>query len=417
MNYYILILIAVLIILSYLFDAIARKTKFPSVIFLIASGIIARFIADFYNYEIPYLNEIVPALGTIGLILIVLEGALELEISKDKMGLILKGFAAALIILLLNVFAISYILENMLDIPKRMATINAIPLSIISSAVAIPSASSLLKLDKEFIVYESSFSDILGIILFNFVLPKFEAERSIVGEDYMFLFLQILIVIVASIIISFIIFELMEKISHKVKFFLILAILILVFTIGKIYHLSTLVIIFVFGLFLSNSRTLLPPFLRKFISMNKAEEGLHEFHLITAEFTFLIRTFFFLFFGFTITLASFQNVDDYIIGFSILICMFAIRLVYFLIFNRRGISSTLYISPRGLISILLFLQIPAKFKSDIVNQNVLLIVILGSILLMLFGTMKSKPSEIKKEQEIPQAESQGEISNEVATQE
>ena len=44
------------------------------------------------------------------------------------------------------------------------SVIYSIPLSIISSAVAIPSAASLLKHQKEFVIYESTFSDILGVI-------------------------------------------------------------------------------------------------------------------------------------------------------------------------------------------------------------------------------------------------------------
>ena len=94
----ILILLPVLIIFSYLFDLISKKTKFPSVILLMITGIIARSVANNYGFDNSVLlNSLIPVLGTIGLILIVLEGALELDIRKEKLGLILSGFLAAFI--------------------------------------------------------------------------------------------------------------------------------------------------------------------------------------------------------------------------------------------------------------------------------------------------------------------------------
>ena len=81
----ILIVLPLLIIFSYLFDIFARRTKFPSVILLVLTGIIARFVTSLYGYDnFAFLDNLVPVLGTIGLIFIVLEAAIELEIKKEK---------------------------------------------------------------------------------------------------------------------------------------------------------------------------------------------------------------------------------------------------------------------------------------------------------------------------------------------
>ncbi|MGP2570839.1 hypothetical protein ACT4R9_08965 [Ornithobacterium rhinotracheale] len=157
---------SILIIFSYLFDTIARNTQFPSVILLIATGIGLRFLADSFHYHIPYLDKIIPTFGTIGLILIVLEGALELKINKEKKGIIFKGFISALVILLLTATGLALLVNYWLGVPFLNAMLEVTPLAIISSAVAIPSAAGLIEKDKEFVVYESTFSDILGIILF-----------------------------------------------------------------------------------------------------------------------------------------------------------------------------------------------------------------------------------------------------------
>ena len=161
----ILIILPVLIIFSYLFDILAIRTKFPSVILLVLTGIIARSISTYYGYNnFEFLDSLVPVLGTIGLILIVLEAALELEIKKEKMDIIIKGFMAASVILIINIILVSLFFQNIIGLPYPTSVIYAIPLSIISSAVAIPSASGLIKRNREFVVYESRiFEKVQGI--------------------------------------------------------------------------------------------------------------------------------------------------------------------------------------------------------------------------------------------------------------
>ena len=395
----ILIVLPLLVIFSYLFDAIARKTKFPSVILLMFTGIIIRAITNLYGFtDFAFLDKLIPVLGTVGLILIVLEGALELDIKREKLPVILKGFFAAALILILNIIAVSWAFENILNLEHKTAIIFAIPLAIISSAVAIPSAAGLLNREKEFVVYESTFSDILGIMIFNYAIRQFESNQTLISaESIVALGLQIIGVIVVSLIITYLLFQLLQKIEHHVKFFLILALLVLVYAFGKFFHLPALVTIFIFGLFLSNVKALLPGFMQRYLDLNQTEKGLHEFHILTAESTFLVKTFFFLFFGFSISLVEFSSVTPFIYGVLIFGIMLLIRYLYFIATTFKiKPSPIVYMSPRGLISILLFLQIKEvtfiNTAASIIDEQVLLVVILASMLMMTFGTMK-KPNQ------------------------
>jgi len=395
----ILIVLPLLIIFSYLFDIISRKTKFPAVILLMFTGIIIRTGTTLYGFtEFGFLENLIPVLGTVGLILIVLEGALELDIKRDKLPVILKGFFAAGIILVLNVLGVYLLFYHFLGIGHQAAVIFAIPLSIISSAVAIPSSASLFERDKEFVVYESTFSDILGIMLFNYAIRQFETNQTMISmESIVGLGLQIIGVIVVSLFITYCLFQLLQKIEHHVKFFLILALLVLVYALGKFFHLPALVTIFIFGLFLSNVKTLLPDFMKRNLDLEETKKGLHEFHILTAESTFLVKTFFFLFFGFSINLSEFTTIDPFLYGLLIFSVMFGIRYVYFTTTTFKFKPSPLvFISPRGLISILLFLQIKEIPFMDgiitVIDERVLLVVILACMLIMTQGTMK-KPIE------------------------
>ena len=391
----ILFVFPLLIIFSYLFDAFARKTKFPAVILLMFTGIITRIITSANGYdELGFLDSLIPVLGTIGLILIVLEGALELEIKKEKLPLILKGFFAALVILILNIFALQLVFYNLFKMDSQLAILSAIPLAIISSAVAIPSSAGLLNKDREFVVYESTFSDILGIMIFNYALRQFEAQQPLIGTTPLVsLFLQILGVVVISLAITYVLFRLMRHIDHHVKFFLILALLILVYAFGKLFHLPALVTIFIFGIFLSNVKNLLPQFLKNYLDLDQTEKELREFHILTAESTFIVRTFFFLFFGFSIQIIDFNSVQPLFYGLLIILIMLVLRYIYFTATTLKiKPDSIVYMSPRGLISILLFIQLKeVKFidlSTSLVDERVLLIVILASMLVMLIGTLK-----------------------------
>ena len=400
----ILIVLPLLVVFSYLFDAIARKTKFPSVILLMFTGIIIRTATNLYGFtDFGFLDKLIPVLGTVGLILIVLEGALELDIKKEKLPVILKGFFAAALILILNIIAVSWAFENLLNLEHKTAVIFAIPLAIISSAVAIPSAAGLLNREKEFVVYESTFSDILGIMIFNYAIRQFESNQTLISaESIVALGLQIIGVIVVSLIITYLLFQLLQKIEHHVKFFLILALLVLVYAFGKFFHLPALVTIFIFGLFLSNVKVLLPGFMQRYLDLNQTEKGLHEFHILTAESTFLVKTFFFLFFGFSISLVEFSSIAPFIYGVLIFGIMLLIRYLYFIVTTFKIKPSPLvYMSPRGLISILLFLQIKevtfVNTSRSIIDEQVLLVVILASMLMMTLGTMKKTKQDSKLE--------------------
>jgi NhaP-type Na+/H+ or K+/H+ antiporter len=397
----ILFALPLLVIFSYLFDAFARKTKFPAVILLLLTGVFIRVITSANGYvNFEFLNDLIPVLGTIGLILIVLEGALELEINKQKLPIILKGFLSAIVILLLNIIVISWLFNYFLGMELHMATIFATPLSIISSAVAIPSAANLLNKDKEFVVYESTFSDILGIVIFNYVIRQAESGQPMIAIDSIVgLGLQILGIVVISVLITYILFRLLHNIENNVKFFLILSLLILVYAIGKFFHLPALLTIFIFGVFLSNIKELLPKFLLRYFQLNHSEKDLHEFHILTAESTFIVRTFFFLFFGFSIVISDFDSFMPLIYGVLVFAIMFLIRYLYFVLTSFKIKPSVLlYMSPRGLISILLFLQIKdleiIQTENSVIDERMLLVVILTSMLVMTFGTLSNKQKSI-----------------------
>ena len=97
-SYHLIIIFSITIIISYFFNLYAKKTGIPAVLLLIFLGIIINYSLRIVGYSKPDLLPFLGVLGVIGLILIVLEAALDLELLKEKFGLITKSLLVATIL-------------------------------------------------------------------------------------------------------------------------------------------------------------------------------------------------------------------------------------------------------------------------------------------------------------------------------
>ena len=387
-SYNLIIGASVIIILSFWFTGLSKKTNIPSVLMLIVLGVVLKFAMDYFVGEEIDFRPSLEILGTIGLIMIVLEAALELELKREKLIPILKSMAIALIGLVASAWVAALILHYAVDgMSMTSAWLYAIPLSILSSAIIIPSVSGLGDKKKEFHIYESTFSDIMGIMMFYFMIGGLDPEHAVgAGEFALTTVLTIIIALVASygIILIF------QKIKSQAKLFLLIAVLLLLYAIGKKFHLSSLIIILIFGLVIANVKLFFPGKTAIFLEKDKIDQIYHELHIITLETAFVIRTFFFVIFGLTIVLSSLVSIS--VVGISLLIIasIYAIRFVILRIFIGKDIFPQLFIAPRGLITILLFYSIPKEGQIENFESGILLFVIIATSLLMTWAMIKDK---------------------------
>ena len=162
-SYNLIIEASVIIILSFWFNGISKKTNIPSVLMLIVLGIILQYVLRYFVPDELDLLGGLEILGIVGLIMIVLEAALELELKREKLWPILKSMAIALIGLVASAWVAALVLNQFIPgMTMQSAWLYATPLSILSSAIIIPSVSALGNEKKEFHIYESTFSDIAG---------------------------------------------------------------------------------------------------------------------------------------------------------------------------------------------------------------------------------------------------------------
>ena len=374
-----------LLLIAYLFDLTSSRTKIPSAILLLLLGWLIKQSTLFFNLHVPDFSSFLPVLGTIGLILIVLEGSLELELNKSKIGLIKKSFIGALVPLIALAFLFAFLFRYFGQFGFRDSLINAIPFCVISSAIAIPSVINLTASDREFVIYESSLSDILGVLLFNFIALNETFDFHSFGHFV----LQLLIIIVVSFIASIGLSIFLKKIEHHVKFVPIMLIVILIYAVSKIHHLPGLIFILLFGLFIGNLDGLIH---FKWIKKLKPEElnkEVRKFKELTIEGAFLVRALFFLLFGFLIETSELLNAETFLWALAIVFFIFFIRAIQ-LKLSKIPFQPLLFIAPRGLITILLFLSIESSHNISLVNKSLIIQVIVLTALLMMVVLIATK---------------------------
>jgi len=321
--------------------------------------------------------------GIIGLIIIVLEAGLDLRVSKKKIKLIRNAFLSSIIIFALSAAACTALLYYYLQEEFMHCLVYAIPLSVVSSAIVIPSISHFEEEKKEFLVYETSFSDIIGIMVFNYII----AGNILQAGNIAIFFGSVALALVLSVVLSVLILFMLTKIKTKIRFFLVFAMLIFLYAGGKMLHLPALFIILLFGLIVSNWQL---PLFKKFyhwMSYKQVSEVGGLLHALTAETSFLIRTFFFFIFGLTIDFRLLADIEVIFAGSLIVAVLFIIRLIYLRFFLHAHIFPELFFMPRGLITILLFYSIPAAYKLSKFNSGILFFVILTTSVIMMIGSI------------------------------
>ena len=396
---YALIGISAAVLLSYWYSHLARVLRLPAVIFLLVTGIVLREMLHRQGIEAPLPPGLLPLLGTVGLILIVLEGALDLDLHPGRRSFLLRTFSSAALGVFLCTAVVGVALHAVFGLAWMPALLLATPFGVISSAVAIPSAEVLEGEAREFVVYESSWSDILGVMLFNAllvtVMESGGAVSNFIGGG--------LTVLVLGSVIGLGMIWLVSHLEGHVKFLPLIFALLMVYGGAKALHLSPLLIVLILGLMLNNPQVLLRRFprLQRFYSAHYDAE-LDKLKHLTAEATFLVRTFFFFMLGYNTDLATFANWQTWAAAVTAVLLIFGLR---WPVLRLAGVVPTrplLWASPRGLITVLLFYSLPEGLVPAEFPRGALILVVLLSCAVMAAGLRRdTKKAQIMPPQSEP----------------
>ncbi len=347
-----ILVFSALLLFAYLLDIVGRRFRLPAVVLLIATGMVSRQLLDRLGIFLAWVDPLVPVMGTIGLVLIVLEGALDLSLRGERTGVARRASAAALAGFVACTAAFTFAFEAWFGLARGAAALAAMPFAVISSAVAIPSAVGLAKESREFVTYESSISDILGVLVFYAWL----GAQGDVGAFASDLFGGGALSLAAALAAGVGLLYLINRVQGHVRFLPLLAGLLLLYSIGKGLHLSPLVLVLVCGLLLNNPQLLERNRWLGRIFTAGYPDTLAEFKGLVVELTFAVRSFFFLMLGYWTELGHMGQWQAWAAAAAVVAVVYASRWVILRALGERESGRLTWLAPRGLITVLLFLS-------------------------------------------------------------
>lgn len=370
--------VSALLLLAYLLEIVGRRLRLPSVALLIATGMILRQASEATGIHLGWVDPVVPILGTVGLILIVLEGAMDLELRRERARLIAVCSASASLGFAVCVGIFAVLLHHLLGLDWFRATLMAVAFAVISSAIAIPSAAALAPKAREFVVYESSLSDILGVL----VLYAWLESQGVLTRFGTGLVTGVVGSVAVAVVASIALYALLNRVRGHVRFLPLLAGIALLYAGGKVVHLSPLIIVLAGGLILNNPHLLdrLPRVRR--LHTPEYDQTLREFKGLVAELTFATKSFFFLLLGYWTDLAHMAEPLAWLVAGAIVAVIYVSRFGLLTALRQPAADRLVWIAPRGLITVLLYLAAAEAVDLSAFPFGAVMLVVLTTSLLV-----------------------------------
>ncbi|EGI78395.1 cation:proton antiporter domain-containing protein [Hylemonella gracilis] len=360
MAYSAILIVSVFLLLAFAVERVSARLRLPSVIVLVGLGFIAKPLLGLLGRQLDGVDVLVPVLGAVGLILIVLEGAFDIELRRDRLPLATRALGTAGIGLLFYMAVFAALAMLVLDWAFFPALLLSVPFAIISSAVAIPSSQSQPAPVREFVVYESSISDILGVLVFFALMHSGGTVAGLLSGLIGGGVLSLLLSLVCSVGLVLV----LMRVDGHIRFVPLLAGLFGLYAVGELLHLSPLIMVLLFGLALNNPALITRiPGLRGWMD-DRYDATLDQFKVLVQELTFAVRGVFFILLGYWTELADLVAWQAWATALLALAVIYGGRRLLLAFARQAAADALLWFAPRGLITVLLFLNVQALSQSE-----------------------------------------------------
>jgi NhaP-type Na+/H+ or K+/H+ antiporter len=132
--------------------------------------------------------------------------------------------------------------------------------------------------------------------------------------------------------------------------------LICLYAIGKELHLSPLIMVLGCGLLINNPGLIKWNATLRSLHSEKYEQTLKEFKGLVAELTFATKSFFFLLLGYWTDVKEMVSVNAWLVAGAGIAIIYGSRWLILKMLRQEAAERLLWIAPRGLITVLLFLS-------------------------------------------------------------
>jgi len=379
--------------LAFLANRVFRVTRVPDVLVLMALGLLLGPVLGLVNPA--HLSSTTNVLGTLAIILVLFEGGLELDLRRT-----LRHFAGSLLLALLaygfSIALVAVIAHKGLGIPLTTALAIGAVLGCTSSTVVLPVLQQLGASEpvKVTLMLEASWGDVLAVLTVGLLLGVGSEGGAVARHVLQGLLTQVGVAAVFAIATGILWSRLLPVLSDA-RFWQVMtfSIVLVLYAGTEALGASGLIAVLAFGLTLANFPGMDPRFraVEEDSVTFRSRESLLSFH---SELAFLVRSFFFVLIGSIADLGSFRGHTLLIAGMlgALFVARWLALQVSRLAFKdveARERELMLWIMPRGLITVVLALQVVAARREVGFLSALAFAVILVTNVMVVIGSLRA----------------------------
>ncbi len=386
-------LVGGLLMLAFLANRVFRVTRVPDVLVLMALGLVLGPVLGLVKPS--HLSSTTNVLGTLAIILVLFEGGLELDLRRT-----LRHFAGSLLLAVLaygfSTALAGLIVYKGLGLPLTTALAVGAVLGCTSSTVVLPVLQQLGAREpvKVTLMLEASWGDVLAVLTVSLLLGVGSEGGAVARHLLQGVITQVGVAIVFAAATGILWSRLLPVLSDA-RFWQVMtfSIVLVLYAGTEALGASGLIAVLGFGLTLANFPGV-DPRLRaaqeESISLH-SKESLLSFH---SELAFLVRSFFFVLIGAIADLGSFRGHTLLIAGMlgALFVARWLALQVSRLAFKEVGAKERelmLWIMPRGLITVVLALQVAAARSEVSFLSALAFAVILVTNVMVVAGSLRA----------------------------
>ncbi len=314
----ILMAVAAVILLGYIADALFKYARIPDVLLLMLIGIlIVQVFHVFPDNYVSILRGLIPILGSIALVIIIYDGTKGISLASGKLKS-KKGLILSILDAILPPLVLAPLMYYLFGWPLIYgAILGAISAS--TGMVVVISILNRLNIPHdtyETMLVEATFNSVTSILVFT-VLLSISANQLTsftVTVNYLVDYVSVSLFIGAIAGIAWLF--LMSVLRVAGDYLVTIAVAILLYGTASFFNGAGIVAVFVFSIIIANYQ-LIGKYFKLKIQINEKEA-----RAVERNFTFLIKTFFFVFLGMVVVISM-----QYLI-YGILIAAILIALRY-----------------------------------------------------------------------------------------
>jgi cell volume regulation protein A len=362
-------LVGGLLVLAFLANRLSGLTRIPDVLMLMALGVLLGPVL--HLVQAVELSRATNLLGTLAIVLVLFEGGLELDL-RNTLRHFLGGFLLAMLAYGLSAGLVALIIHKGLGLPLIPALAVGAVLGCTSSTVVLPVLQQLKASEavRVTLMLEASWGDVLAVLTVGLLLGLESQHGALEATVLKGLANQVGLAVVFAVPTGILWSRLLPVLSEA-RFWQVLtfSILLLLYAGMEALDANGLIAVLAFGLTLANFPGVDPRIrfspLETYVA--ESQQALLSFH---SELAFLVRTFFFVLIGAIAELGIFRHHPLLMLG--TLAALFVARWIALQAsrwswreIGPRGRDLILWIMPRGLITIVLALQVAAARKDEV----------------------------------------------------